>query len=430
MTWVNRLRPTIKFVSPDGQEFEAFWRESDHEAAKKLGIFDYPGVRGSVVQDLQSSSDRYSIPFSFSGPDHDEESFRFMLATRERGQWSITHPFEGFLGLQLVSIRKSDRPIDSGNITNFDSEWIEPIDETTLQTASELAGLVGNRYNNLNIGAADQFVKGIRSSTASQLFSIAQTVNKVTSAVNKVLGPIAALNDGIFSAQLAIQRGIQDTLTATIFEPLSLVGQIQNLIQNPARALQDIKARLAAYGNLASELFGLKPEQPNVAGKNTVAVQELSQCAIIGAYALIAVTGPQKPSVPVIGGLQSRAQAVEFATDLRDKFIAIVDNLDETQTLFEDEDIDNQYFSQTDSFNDAIGLIVTAQQYLLSSAYNLSVEKRFTLTKPKTPIQIVGEEYGTFGDNDNLIDLFITSNNLRSTEILLLPAGKEVLVYA
>lgn len=430
MTWQNRLRPTIKFVSPEGNEFEAFWQQSDHEITKKLGVFDYPLVRGTVVQDLEASSDRYTIPFGFAGQDHDQEAFRFILACRERGQWSVTHPTEGFLGLQLISITKLDRPVDEGNITRFTSEWIEPIDETTLQTAAELAGLVGNQYYDLNASAADQFVKNIRSQTLSDIFSIQQAVNKVTNAVNKVLGPIAEINDTIFASQLAIQRGIQETFTATIFEPLSLVGQMQNLIQNPARAIRDIKSRLSAYGSMAAELFGLTPDSASITSKNVTAVQELSLSAILSANAGIVVSGPQQPDTPVTGGLLSRAQTVEFALDLKDRFIEIADVLDESQKLFEDSDLDDQYFSQSESFNTALQLTVTAQQYLLLSAYDLSVERRFTLPKPKTPLQIVGEEYRSFGDNDNLIDLFISTNDLKGTEILFLPAGKEIVVYA
>lgn len=430
MSWVNRLRPNLKLVSPEGNEFEAFWQQSDHSINKKLGIFNYPGVRGTVVQDLEASSDQHSIPFSFSGADHDETSFRFMLSCRERGQWAITHPLEGFLGLQLVSVAKLDRVVSEGNITRFTSEWIEPIDEVTLQTAAELAGLVGNRYNDLNASAADQFVNNLKSQTASDLFSIAQAVEKIQAISDKVLSPIASLNNSIFSETLAIQRGIQSTLNATVFRPLSLAGQIQNLLQLPARSIRDVKSRLATYGSLAAEIFGLSPGQPTRSGKNEVAVQELSLCAVVGANAEIAVTGPQKPDVPVIGGIQSRAQAVEFALDLRDKFVGITDNLDSTQALYDDEDIDNQYFSQSETYNTALQLTTTAQQYLLLSAYDLSVEKRFTLNQPKTPLQIVGEEYGSFGDqNDDLIDLFIFSNNLRGTDILFLPAGREVVVY-
>jgi hypothetical protein len=429
MTWVTRLRPSIKFVSPEGNEFEAFWQQSDHGISKKLGMFEYPLVRGTVVQDLQARSDQYTIPFGFGGQDHDQTAHRFILACRERGQWSVTHPTEGFLGLQLITITKLDRPVDAGNITRFTSEWIEPIDETSLQTAAELAGLVGNRFNDLNLGAADQFLKNIRSQKTSELFSLQQAVKRVQNAVDKVLSPIAAANDSIFSAQLSIQRGIQDTFDATIFKPLSLVGQVQNLIQNPARAIQDIRSRLSAYGDLAAELFGLTPTQPTVQGKNFTATQELSLSAVLSSNAEIVVTGPQRPEVPVTGALQSRAQAVEFAVDLRNRFVAITDALDGSQLLFEDNDLDFQYFSQSETFNTAAQLTSTAQQYLVATAYNLSVERRFRLKKPKTPLQIVGEEYGTWGDNDNLLDAFIAANDLRGTEILFLPAGREVSVY-
>jgi hypothetical protein len=173
----------------------------------------------------------------------------------------------------------------------------------------------------------------------------------------------------------------------------------------------------------------MTPDQPTNSAKNVTAVQELSLVAIVGSNAEIVTTGPQRPVVPVTGGLQSRAQAVEFALDLRNRLVGIVDVLDESQILFEDSDIDEQYFSQTDTFNTSVQLTSFGQRYLLSSAYNLNVERRFTLTKPKTPLQIVGEEYGTWGDNDNLIDAFIDANSLQGTEILLLPAGREVVVY-
>ena len=39
------------------------------------------------------------------------------------------------------------------------------------------------------------------------------------------------------------------------------------------------------------------------------------------------------------------------------------------------------------------------------------------------------DEYGELGDNDINYDLFISSNNLKGNDILLLEAGREVVVY-
>ncbi len=55
--------------------------------------------------------------------------------------------------------------------------------------------------------------------------------------------------------------------------------------------------------------------------------------------------------------------------------------------------------------------------------------KRFTLSRPRAPIEITISEYGELGPEDSYLDLFIASNHLRSDEVILLPAGREVVVY-
>jgi hypothetical protein len=39
-------------------------------------------------------------------------------------------------------------------------------------------------------------------------------------------------------------------------------------------------------------------------------------------------------------------------------------------------------------------------------------------------------EYGSLGDADANYDLFVRSNNLSGNDILLIPAGREVVIYA
>jgi hypothetical protein len=155
--WQTRLAPNIEFVSPLGSQFFAKWIRTPRTVDKKLGIHQFPGVNGEVVQDLALNSSRYSIQFFFDGPDHDITSILFAEALKEKGLWQVEHPVEGFLGLQPISITKNDDPVESGNITEFSSEWIEPIDEITLKTARELAGVVDELKAETNGVAAEQF---------------------------------------------------------------------------------------------------------------------------------------------------------------------------------------------------------------------------------------------------------------------------------
>jgi hypothetical protein len=410
-------------VSPDGNRFEAKWRQSPRTVDKKLGIFNYPLIKGTVVQDLDVTSYRWPLTFFFDGPNHDLEADRFMKAVLQRGQWSITHPVYGFKGLQLMTITEVLDPTGSGNISEFNSDWIEPIDPQTLKTAAEMSDAVGIQADLVAISAADQFVAGL---DISKPFSIENAINSVTNAVNQFLGPIAELNASINSEFLALQRATQDLLAAAILNPLSIAGNIQALIETPLLAINDIRSRLSAYANLAGAMFGIQPDEGeiNPDGRNKAHVQQIALASTVSSNAKIAVIDPTE------GGLSSQAQAIQTAQDLSTQYDAIVANLDESQALFEDENIEDQHFSQEQSHNETMLVTSQAIEFLLVSSFNLKIERRFTLDRRRAPTEIAIVEYGGPGENDANIDLFINSNKLKGSDILLLPALREVVIYA
>ena len=424
----ERLRPELGLTSPDGDEFTAKWIGDPREASKKLGTFQYPGVVGTVVQDLGLNSFDWPLTFYFDGGDHDLEADRFMKATLQTGQWAIIHPVYGFLGLQLVSVRENIQPVREGNIREFETAWIEPIDPDTLQTAAQTAGLVGIQKNLFAINAADQFINGLSALDSLDDWSILNAINKVNSAVNSVLGPLSNQLAAVQNEMLQIQAGIQQTLNATILQPLALAGQLQALVETPLKAINDIKSRLGFYADFAEEIFKIQPaqdgSQTNRQGKNTAVIQQIALTSTISANAQIAATDP------TTSGIISQQEAVDSASGINDQYIAIVNNLDETQTLFENEDIDEQHFSQSQSHTDAAQITATAIQALYISSYDLKKEIRFTLERPRVPAEIAITSYRGPGENDANIDLFISSNKLVGNDILLLPSGREVLVYA
>jgi len=91
--------------------------------------------------------------------------------------------------------------------------------------------------------------------------------------------------------------------------------------------------------------------------------------------------------------------------------------------------IDTQYFSQSASFSDSLGLIAQAAQFLLLKSFDLAVEKRFNLKTDEAPIFTTIKEYGTLGEGDANFDFFIETNNLKGNDILLMKSGREVVVY-
>ena len=121
MSWRDRLRQSIELTSPDGNIFEAAWQGNSRSMDKKLGLFEFPKVKGTKVQDLDIGSARYPLTIFFVGENNDQESDRFFKACRERGVWTVIHPVRGSLNLQLISVTENIQPVESGNVTQFDT---------------------------------------------------------------------------------------------------------------------------------------------------------------------------------------------------------------------------------------------------------------------------------------------------------------------
>jgi hypothetical protein len=251
--------------------------------------------------------------------------------------------------------------------------------------------------------------------------AITNSVLKVKVIAVKRLTSLAELNSTIIEQFNTIVEGLEIHIEQEELDRLGLVGQVQNMIQIPLLASNDVFERLNTYAEIADDILAILPEIEDTSPEavNVTLVVEMSIIAILVAMAEIVTTGL----------LQTRAQTIEAANFLIEKLESYTESLDDRQVVFQENQIDRQYFSQLQSYSSAAKLISAAIQYLLLAAFNLRVEKRFTLSEPRVPIEIAISEYGDLGEDDSNLDLFIDANKLKGNEILLLPAGREVVVY-
>ena len=441
-SWKDRLRPEISFTSPNGTLFTALWARNNRTMAKKLGIFEYPKVIGTAVQDLGVSSATYPISIFFDGPNHDINAEAFFQACKQTGKWTVIHPVKGSIDLQLVSVTEVTDVVDLANVTQFDCEWMESIDVSNIGSLPELNATITSQSAFLNDSTLSQFNNNIDQTEASGFFAVVEGVKKTVAAVSET---IQKLSNGVASVNnrmIAIQRGIQDTISQPSLALLSLGGQIQTLIQLPTLATNDVSARLSSYRDLIDQVFEFSPTANTVEARNTAAVQELALLAAANANAQIVATFPASVSpttnlpqpttdaeITTAGLILTRDDVVGTASQISQTFIDITDNLDGVQDNFDTVSIDKQYFSQSESFPD--GALITGQAvaFALKFAFDLSIERRFILKKRQSPIMITIEQYGELGENDSNFDLFIESNSLQGDRIMLLPAGTEVVIY-
>jgi len=421
MSYRERLRENIQLTSPEGKVFTPRWIGDPRSKPKKIGVFDFPGVDGSIVQDLGTSSTAYTLTLIFEGPDNDLESDRFFKALSERGVWEVIHPVHGLKKLQPLSFAMNDQPISSGNVTTVDTEWIEPLDPSAIPpSAPEAQSNVATQAETVNETATNQLEQSAFQAIAADIAEFRDAVSNVVSNVESFLQGISAISATITSAIEAIKRDINAVLEVVPLDVIAVAGQLQQLIQLPARAIQDVQTRLDAYGNFIDGIsFSLTPEAPGTPAYNRVAIQELALIAAMTSITEISSTGD----------LLSRAEAVEVIETNLDRYMGIIDTLDATQELFEDQSIDKQYFSQSQTHGVTSILVALTITYLLRSIFDLKTEKRFTLDRDRNPVMVTIEEYGDLGENDSNLDLFLDSNLIQGDEYLIMPRGREIVVY-
>lgn len=415
-SWRSRLSPTIELQAPDGTLFSAKWVGDPRSGEKRLGIFSGPNWRGNIVQDLGVEADRYTFTIYFEGKDHDIYAGAFHEACKQSGAWIVTHPVHGVVELYLVRWTDHDEPVESGNVTQFDTEWIEPLDPTTLETARQMAGIVDQLMVDYAAISCGWFEETVYDDTYGEEQAVNQTADRIATMADGQLTDLANGSADVRSSYDAAVSGLGSATSSDTFDPGGVASNLRGVIQFPAIGSTDLDDRLAAYSDLMDDVIEILPSGlPSTRAANKLATCESALDSILGAVCRVATTGK----------LQTRAQAISAAQSIAEMFTRATNALDDSAALFNDRRIDRQYFSQSATYQAAAACLSKTVEYLLTAAFDLAVEKRFKLDRPKAPIQIVIEEYG----DDARLDEFIESNGLKSTDILWLDAGREVVVY-
>lgn len=401
MSWQERVDKHLTLTSPAGNLFLARWAGNKRSKHKKLGVLEYPLARGAVVQDLDIGPEEYDLTFWFDGPDHDRMAERFWQACAERGPWNIVHPVKGHRTLQLVKVREAIEPVTSGNITEFETEWIEPGVNNPEVSAAQIASNARSKVADVRDTAAGQ---------AANVISVAP--QGLGPAVHRLLARMAAVKAtvmGVSARITEIRRGILMLMDGTVASTAGLAGAISNLITTPALIIDDLGARFDYYDKVLTDAF-----------TTTDSTVDMPDAAVRELTVVSALTGMAESLIEA--EFASRDEALGYLERLHASTLRAINGLDSLQDRFAAAPIDQRYFSQSESYHDLLDLMMQTRDLLLRRAFDLSVAKYITLTRGRAAIEIALTEGVDY-------DSFIAANKLRGDEILLLPAGRTVVVY-
>lgn len=265
MSYQTRVRDEIKFISPEYNTFTAFWRGGDRNLTKKLGTFDPPGVRGSIIQDLDTRSMVYPLTVYFSGLNHDKDAKKFFNALfKEKGVWEITHPIHGILNLQLVSAKENNNPVTDGGITVIEMDWLEPALIETIISTEQLAIDVLLEIINTIQDTVNQ-LKQLRSDLYSAVQSGINAITAILGFSNMTLAEMAAtdqiVNDAWNSSKSALIQSISDFQNNPSDTDIQdeLLNNLIDVIATPLGANSDYTTRMSIYSDLLDEFLTILP---------------------------------------------------------------------------------------------------------------------------------------------------------------------------
>jgi hypothetical protein len=425
--WRERIGDaTITFTSPEtSTEFSAKWLDTRKSADKKVGLFDYPNIQGTVAQDLKTSSNRFSTTIRFTDYENNDLHARDFYAVlgRESGRWTVIDPAYGQLGLQPISIEES-KTSTRGGFTEVRINWIEDIDPEKLQTQRELAGLVDGQCSVVQLNSIEQFVETCDQTNRALRSVIENTTDGIGNVVDFVLSPLFAAEDLVSGAMTSVRLGIQASIDETLLPLRELAGQIQNLVNIPLLASNDTKARIRKYGVLREQLIYLLPGNSQAVTptwatpeeqRNNNVTAELASVSSLVAFSQIVLTADD---------ITTRSKALDLAQQAIDAFVGVIDEYDLQQEASKNENLEDQYFAASKIYNDILKLLGLTLSYLHSKISDLKIERTFTLSEARSTAEVCITEIGSLDEYDTLINI----NNLKGSEILWLPAGKEITV--
>lgn len=421
--FTTRLREVITLTSPSGLEFTASWIGNPVNMTNKVGIHEIPGVSGARVQDQKSGARIWPLTFSFTGPDNDKNATNFSNTLQaESGPWTIIHPVKGPKLLVWTEASEDVQPVTSANVTTFTTSWVEDTEDSKIESAAQIQNAAEVQAAQANAKAAEQFSATALQTTAAEKQSIIGTVGKLITKAKKFLKLVE--NYEIIDPQLtAILGAITNTLSGDIIDTSVLAGQVQTYIQLFGLGQISATDSVQMYSDFSDEVLTIVPEQANSEGISTMATTEL--------FAGAALVGAGQGAL--IGGITSRPQAITTAQILAGLFEKVTNELDAIGALYTDNPIDTRYFSQSESYADALLLAKKSSRFLFNSIFGLPAERRTVLKQDKVLAQIAFDEYGAIGNAESetyYIDKLIESNGLCGDDLYFLRAGRQVLIYA
>jgi hypothetical protein len=407
MSWVDRVADDFIIITGDGKEYRPLWTPLSKTIEYNIAEFEFPNLRGTLVQRGTPRGRKYELEIFFQGEDHLELSDTFEESANDDRAWIVTHPLYGRIIVQPIGLQ-----IDSSkyNVTRINGTLIETITEENPKTSVDPVDKIYNDRESVDEALAAAYAKDVIPNTddINALSSNNQTLYNAGSKKVKITENAEAYFNFFNSANSAI-------INATS-EPLAAIRALQTAISYPAMFVDSVKNRFTI---LIEQFQLLSSTVSNITSRSGKKTYENNAGTIISSMALAA-------STPQNGDYGNRRDV----NSITEQLIACHD-----QYLLDLDSMQSLDGARTDSFiPDADGqMALTALvNFTISNLYKIALnakqERSVILTEDSNVILLAHRFYGLSSD-DSTIDDLIRNNSIGLNELLQVRKGRTIVYY-
>jgi hypothetical protein len=267
--------------------------------------------------------------------------------------------------------------------------------------------------------ANDASVKDIASISQDSIIEVKAASEAVKQNLKEVKDTIRSAN----AKFITMQNKLNNMANEVYLDIAAIAGGILELIQAPALMFNSLSSKILMLANLGKNIMKNFPS-------GSTYKAGIINSALVGQFFINTAISVMARSI-ISDMPETRREALSILNEYLRFSAETQSALDAVAELTKDEYIEKQFLPRVNS-GDAISTLNTAVvKYILETLCSLKIERRMTLDKPRAPLEIAITEYKASADNvDYFYNFFCKTNNLHGREMLLLKAGREIVIYA
>lgn len=404
MAWQDRIREAA-YTSPSGNRIVFSYEDVSRSVTKNTAAYDFPDAAGTYIQDLGRSGRRYPLRVIFWGDNYDLQASAFEDSLLEPGAGVLDHPIYGPVDVvPFGAVRRTDALVTAGNQAIVEVEFWETIGVVYPSGFQDPGSSVRLSAGEFNEAEAASFSELVDVSDVANRVTLTSSFQGLFDIAVDALRPVALLDDRVGSQFTSIANSIEQSLLSLVRDPYTLASQTLLLIQTPSRTDSSASSRLDTYAALVTNLTQETPRTPNEA-----LVRELFVSAAISGAVLSAVNSQFDSKTEALTEAQNILLSFEGAMAWR-------------ESSYEDQEI----LDTGAAYQALQESVALCAGFLVFISFSLKQERTLIVDRNRTIIDLAAELYGVI---DERLDFLISTNSLLGSEILEVPAGREIVYY-